>query len=104
MMALICSFKLPDAKIAEVELITKSYKGNATVPIDIAPTAQPVPPPSAPGTQENLLKAAAVAKHITQPTENDLCVQWYQPSLEEFASQIRVSIEEEGFHMATFKK
>ena len=73
-------------KVADVELITKSYKGNATVPIDVAPTAQPVMPPSAPGTQESL-KPNAVTKAVLTPTENDITVQWYLPSLDEFARQ-----------------
>ena len=67
-----------------MELITKSYQGNASVPIDIAPTAQPVMPPSAPGTQENL-KPSTLTKMVLSPAENDVTVQWYLPSLDEYA-------------------
>lgn len=71
-----------DTPDTDIELITKSYEGNKTVPIDLAPDGTRLEVPSAPGTQENLLKPSD--KNVLSTADNDFSLQWYQPSLDEY--------------------
>ena len=70
----------------DVELITKSYEANKSVPIDVAPDGTKLEVASVPGTQENLLKPSD--KSVVTVSDNDMSLQWYQPSLDEYSTTL----------------
>lgn len=82
-----------DRSVTDLELITKSYSGNISVPIDLLPDGTPLKVPSAPGTQENLHKPSSKA---VQTIDTEVSLQWYQPSLNEYTCSVSVQAENEG--------
>ena len=68
-----------DAKLCEIDVITKSYSGNALLPAD--------PPPVPEITVQT---EGSKAKSSLAPAENDVNVQWYLPALDEFSSAQKV--------------
>ncbi|XP_053377953.1 cilia- and flagella-associated protein 54-like isoform X4 [Mercenaria mercenaria] len=74
----------------ELQLVTRSYETNLTHPSDIEAETQiqidieiPAPgmPPLPPGSLKNSTRPAD--KPIVSATDNEVTLQWYQPSLEE---------------------
>ncbi|KAK3102398.1 hypothetical protein FSP39_011137 [Pinctada imbricata] len=80
---------LPPPTVPKVQLnvVYKSYSGNLTMPADMEEALQPAilgdpgkaPPP--PGSNPQPWKPSD--KHITSPSDPEVSVQFYQPSLEE---------------------
>ena len=86
-----CSIPLPtkhvalpppkDAKLCDVDVITKTYAGNMMVPVE---------PPAAPEVATE--KEGSRVKSSMAPPENDINVQWYLPALDEFSSAQKVKV------------
>ena len=77
----------------DLPLISSSYSGNMTVPLDVQPDGTLPQPAPAPGSVEALYKPSD--KSVTV-LENDLCLQWYQPSLEEHTVTVDQAEEDGG--------
>merc|ERR1712226_409620 len=80
----VLDLKPDDTPDTDVELITKSYEANKSIPLDIAPDGTKLDDPIAPGSQEDIVKPSD--KSVVTVSENDMCLQWYQPSLDEYTT------------------
>jgi hypothetical protein len=76
---------IPDgAVITDFQIITMSYEDNRITVHEIPPDGSLLEVALPPGTRDDCYKPSE--KPLVQPTTPELCLQWYQPSLQEVDS------------------